>query len=412
MNNNNEENQQQLTSLISKEINTTQIQISPQINKISSSEDNSQNNLPDLSSILKEIPLHNLNDYYNIETNVFKKRIEKLNLQFFWIYESIFEGQNSNNNDNINNTNADNNSKQTLIFPYNKLFLILFKEISLYIEEIIRLNKQLNAKNKNEKFYLKKLNDFKNKEKEYYMNKHIIKTLQRNIRNLEKTNEKLKNEIEKLNKKIFNAKYTNKFTVNNNVNNYRYKNYQKANTIYNEYYGFNNITDQGSLMSSESNKFSVRTYINKFKNNNFHNMNDINNINKSPSKDFLNVINKDMNKLINSCSRLYEKNGNYDDKNNYLILSINQCQDEINNLNMIESLLTNYTQQEKDDIVYNTQRNPSYNKLINTPINHKFKNRRNDSLINNKNIFTDKRYKKMNKSLDFKSNIIINRNKS
>ena len=66
MNNNNEENQQQLTSLISKEINTTQIQISPQINKISSSEDNSQNNLPDLSSILKEIPLHNLNDYYNI----------------------------------------------------------------------------------------------------------------------------------------------------------------------------------------------------------------------------------------------------------------------------------------------------------------------------------------------------------
>ena len=244
------------------------------------------------------------------------------------------------------------------------------------------------------------------------MNKHIIKTLQRNIRNLEKTNEKLKNEIEKLNKKIFNAKYTNKFTVNNNVNNYRYKNYQKANTIYNEYYGFNNITEQGSLMSSESNKFSVRTYINKFKNNNFHNMNDINNINKSPSKDFLNVINKDMNKLINSCSRLYEKNGNYDDKNNYLILSINQCQDEINNLNMIESLLTNYTQQEKDDIVYNTQRNPSYNKLINTPINHKFKNRRNDSLTNNKNIFTDKRYKKMNKSLDFKSNIIINRNKS
>jgi hypothetical protein len=70
---------------------------------------------------------------------------------------------------------------------------------------------------------------------------------------MEKTNEKLKNEIEKLNKKIFNAKYTDKFTVNNNVNNYRYKNYQKANTIYNEYYGFNNITEQGSLMSSDSN---------------------------------------------------------------------------------------------------------------------------------------------------------------
>ena len=415
MNNNNEENQQQLTSLISKEINTTQIQISPQINKISSSEDNSQNNLPDLSSILKEIPLHNLNDYYNIETNVFKKRIEKLNLQFFWIYESIFEGQNSNNNDNINNTNADNNSKQTLIFPYNKLFLILFKEISLYIEEIIRLNKQLNAKNKNEKFYLKKLNDFKNKEKEYYMNKHIIKTLQRNIRNLEKSNEKLKNEIEKLNKKIFKAKYTNKFTVNNNVNNYRYKNYQKANTIYNEYYGFNSITDQGSLISSDSNKFSIKTFVNKFRDNNFNDMNNNNCINKSPSKDSLNVINKDMNKLINSCSRLYEKNGNDEDKDNYIILSIHQCQDEINNLNLIESLLTNNeheNENENEEQILNKERNHSYNKLIKTPVSYKFKGRRNGSSTNNKSIFSDKRFKKMNKSLDFKSNIIINRNKS
>ena len=66
------------------------------------------NNISELSSILQEIPLHNLNDYYNIETNIFKRRIEKLNLQFFWIYESILEGQNLNNNNstenNINNS--------------------------------------------------------------------------------------------------------------------------------------------------------------------------------------------------------------------------------------------------------------------------------------------------------------------
>ena len=423
MNNYHEENQQKLSPLISKEINNEIIQQSPQINKISSSEDN----LSELLTILKEIPLHNLNDYYNIETNVFKKRIEKLNLQFFWIYESILEAQNTNNNDNINiNTNSDNNnnnSKKELIFPYNKLFLILFKEISLYIEEIIRLNKQINAKNKNEKFYLKKLNDYKNKEKEYYMNKHIIKTLQRNIRNLEKSNEKLKNEIEKLNKKIFNAKYANKsnesmnnnhsfkFTINNNVNNYRYKNYQKANTIYNEYYGFNNFTDQGSVMSSDNNKFSIRTYMNKFRDKNF---NEMNNINKSPSKDFLNVINKDMNNLINSCSKLYEKNENNDDKNNYLILSINQCQDEINNLNIIENLLNNYVQREteNEDKILSKERNQSYNKLLKTPISYKFKGRRNESSTNIKGIYSDKRYKKMNGSLDFKSNIISNRKKS
>ena len=427
MNNYHEENQQKLSPLISKEINNEQIQKSPQINKISPSDED----LSELLSILKEIPLHNLNDYYNIETNVFKKRIEKLNLQFFWIYESILEGQNTGGGDNINiNTNSDsnnnNNSKQALIFPYNKLFLILFKEISLYIEEIMRLNKQINNKNKNEKFYLKKLNEYKNKEKEYYMNKHIIKTLQRNIRNLEKSNEKLKNEIEKLNKKIFNAKYTNrsnekinnnhsfKFMINNNMNNYRYKNYQNANTIYNEYYGFNNFTEQGSVTSSDSNKFSIGTYTNKFRDKNFNDMNHINNISKSQSKDFLNVINRDMNKLINSCGRLYEKNEINDDKNSYIILSINQCQDEINNLNMIENLLNNYVQHdtENEDKNLSKERNQSYNKLLKTPISYKFKGRRNESSTNIKGLLTDKRYKKMNGSLDFKSNIIFNRKKS
>ena len=406
MNNNNEENQQQLTSLISKEINTTQIQISPQINKISSSEDNSQNNLPDLSSILKEIPLHNLNDYYNIETNVFKKRIEKLNLQFFWIYESILEGQNTNTTDN-------NNNKQSLIFPYNKLFLILFKEISLYIEEILRLNKQLNAKNKNEKFYMKKLNDYKSKEKEYFINKQIIKTLQRSLRNLEKNNEKLKNENEKLSKKLFNAKYSHNhgsgFIINSNVNNYRYKNLQKANTIYNELYGYNNSTEQGSLMSSNSNRFSARTYINKSKEKNLS-------VKKSPSKDIIFTNNKDENKLINSHRKSYESKEsdkyfeNVDDNKILLYLSINQCQDEINNLNTIENLLLNYNQNENKTLI--KEQNKSLKKLMNTPLNYKINSRQNENSTNKKLLFTDKRYKKINKSLDFKTNIITNKNKS
>ena len=378
-----------------------------------------KNNISDISIILKEIPLHNLNDFYSIETNVFKKRIEKLNLQFFWIYESILEVQNLSNENNTNN-----NSKQDLIFPYNKLFLILFKEISLYIEEIIRLNKQLNAKNKNEKFFLNKLNDYKSKEKEYYLNKQIIKTLQRTIRNLEKSNEKLKNENEKLNKKLFNARYSHNnnnsinhqgfgVTINNNVNNYRYKNYQKANTIYNEYYGFNtNLTEQGSLLSSNSNKFSFRTYINKSKEKNL-------NINKSPSKDFLHIINNDMNKLINSCSRLYEKNDNdkfsenneiNEDNKNILYLSINQCQDEINNLSIIENLLLNNNQSESK--TFNKERNKSFNNLLNTPINYKINNRQNDVSNNKKMLFTDKRYKKINKSIEFRINVIKNKNKS
>ena len=77
-----------------------------------------KNNTDDLSKLIKEIPLNTLNDYYDIESNLFKKRIEKLNLKFYWIYESLIGEDN-----NIN-----------LLYPYNKLFLILFKEISLYIE--------------------------------------------------------------------------------------------------------------------------------------------------------------------------------------------------------------------------------------------------------------------------------------
>ena len=131
-------------------------------------------------------------------------------------------------------------------------------------------------------------------------------------------------------------------------------------------------------MSSDNNKFSIRTYMNKFRDKNF---NEMNNINKSPSKDFLNVINKDMNNLINSCSKLYEKKENIDNKNNYLILSINQCQDEINNLNMIENLLNNYAQSEteNEDKILSKERNQSYNKLLKTPISYKFKGRRNES---------------------------------
>ena len=383
-------------------------------------------NISDLTSILKDIPLNNLNDYYSIETSIFKKRIEKLNLQFFWIYESILQGQNINMNNSKDNTN-NINSNTKLIFPYNKLFLILFKEISLYIEEITRLNKQLSEKNKNEKFYLKKINDYKNKEKEYFINKQMIKTLQRNIRNLEKNIEKIKKENEKLNKKLFSQKYSHfknteenrhsnnnrnylGISINNNINNYRYQNFQKANTIYNEYYGFNNINDQGSITNSNNDLFSIKTFINKIKNKN-------QNKNNNHSKNDLYLINKE---IINSCDRLYEKNENIfenneteNDNKNIIYLSINQCQDEINNLNKIENLLRNNIQNENR--IINRDKNKSLKNLMNTPINnikYKINTKQNTSSSNKKILFTDKKFKKIKKNFYYKANIITSRKKS
>jgi hypothetical protein len=205
------------------------------------------------------------------------------------------------------------------------------------------------------------------------------------------------------------------------VNNYRYSNFQKANTIYNEYYGFNNLTEQGSPTSSNSNLLSVRTYFNKNKE-----KEKSLNINKSPSKDSLSTFNKDISKLINncnSCSKLYENNGNYVnvldnnendyDKKNLIYLSINQCQDEINNLNSIENLLMNCLQGEEKTL--NREINKNLKKLMNTPINnlkYKINNRHKNSSSNKKLLFSDKKFKKMNKSLDFKNNIFTNRKKS
>ena len=90
--------------------------------------DNEKENIS-IKNLINSIPLNNLNDYYDIETSLFKKKCEKLNLKFYWETESL-------------------NFQKEIPYPYYKLFLILFKEISLYIEEIERLNKQLREKDK------------------------------------------------------------------------------------------------------------------------------------------------------------------------------------------------------------------------------------------------------------------------
>ena len=302
-----------------KESNNDNIEIISESQRQNDSmQQNNEENMTEdvIANMIKEIPLNNLNDYYDIETNLFKKRIEKLNLKFFWTYESILGEENNN----------------ILFYPYNKLFLILFKEISLYIEEILRLNKQLSCKNKNEKYYTQKINEYKTKEKEYLSSKQITKNLQKNIKTLEKNNEKLKNEIIKLNKKINN---TNAPSLSPNVNS---KSGIWRNTVsgnkqsYNDYKKTSNqlymghLTEQGSVMSSGSNILSNRTYFNnKYKN---------------KSKD---VNNKNKTNRIHSNSSINSKATNVSSANNnnkdIIFLGINQCEEEINNLNMIENLL-------------------------------------------------------------------------
>ena len=158
-----------------------------------------ENNSNNLSSLIKDINFKNLNEYYELQSSIFMKKIQKLNLKFYWTSEVLLNEKN-------------------IQYPYNKLFLILFKEISLYIDEIERLNKQLKLKTKNENYYTQKISQLTQKEKNNMINKQMLKNMQRNYNLLQKANDKYKNNIEKLNKKINYYSNTNKMNKNINYN--------------------------------------------------------------------------------------------------------------------------------------------------------------------------------------------------
>ena len=226
-----------------KSSNTQSTNTNNQTEAANQNENNNKNNNFSIYNFINEMPFENLNDYYDIESSLFLKRVEKLNLKFYWTSECIL-------------------NQQDIKYPYNKLFLILFKQISLYIEEIARLNKQLKQKIKNEKYFQIKIAQMKQKENEYTLNKQMLKNLQRDNKLLEKRNEKNKNEIEKLNKKLANS--IKAMTVNNTSINGLYRNNNKENNIFftsprisNNSMGYDSVITQESVMSKQSNK--IRT---------------------------------------------------------------------------------------------------------------------------------------------------------
>ena len=167
--------------------------------------DNINDNLLDL---INRINFNNLNEYYKLESNIFLKKIQKLNLKFYYISDVLL-------------------SEKIIKYPYDELFLILFKEISLYIEEIERLNKQILSKSKNDINNSKKIQKAETIKNNIDINKDL-KALQKKVNLLQKENEKYKNEIDKLNKKLntYNSninKLNKNFNINNNTSDYGIK---------------------------------------------------------------------------------------------------------------------------------------------------------------------------------------------
>ena len=291
-----------------KSSNTQSTNTNNQTEAANQNENNNKNNNFSIYNFINEMPFENLNDYYDIESSLFLKRVEKLNLKFYWTSECIL-------------------NQQDIKYPYNKLFLILFKQISLYIEEIARLNKQLKQKIKNEKYFQIKIAQMKQKENEYTLNKQMLKNLQRDNKLLEKKNEKNKNEIEKLNKKLANS--IKAMTVNNTSINGLYRNNNKENNIFftsprisNNSMGYDSVITQESVMSKQSNKKS--------------------DISGDKNKYIINVHikNKNRNK---SASNSVEKQNNIKHNNREIInQGIILCDEELENLGIMEDILKEF----------------------------------------------------------------------
>ena len=276
--------------------------------EIQNQNDNNNSNLS-IYNFINEIPFENLNDYYDIESNLFIKRIEKLNLKFYWTSECVL-------------------NQQDIKYPYNKLFLILFKQISLYIEEIARLNKQLKQQLKNEKVFQMKIAKMKQKENENLLNKQMLKNLQRDNKLLEKKNEKNKNEIEKLNKKLENSYKTmigNKTSINELYrNNIKDKNnYYISPKFSNTSMIYDSIITQESVLSKKSDLSP----------------------DKNKQKYIINVSVKNKNKSVStSVEKNYNKNKNKEDINHGIML----CDEEIENLELMEEILKNFKNKNKN----------------------------------------------------------------
>ena len=153
-----------------------------------------------ICNIIDLINENNLSIYYennskNADLN-FKHNVDKLNLKFYLETEKILSVPNPNLTEQLEHQN--------------KLFLILFKQINLYIKEIERLNTLLLDKPQNPESIRKRMeiiskqkDDFETKELIIQSLKHSVESLEQKLlksilseNTLRAENEKLKQELE------------------------------------------------------------------------------------------------------------------------------------------------------------------------------------------------------------------------
>ena len=153
-----------------------------------------------VSKILDNINKNNLSTFYDSDSE-FKNKIDSLNLKFYLETEKYLCNQNKK------------------IQTQTSLFIILFKQIIIYIKEIERLNLILIQKKYKPENIIKRTDDIAQKQKEFQTKEDIINALKKSQSNMEsKLLQALINE-NNLNKKIEQLQKEIEFYKNkNNIN--------------------------------------------------------------------------------------------------------------------------------------------------------------------------------------------------
>ena len=266
-------------------------------------------------ALLNEMPLNTLGEYYDVETSIFKKRIDKLNLKFYYESEALVH-------------------HKEIPKPYNKLFLILFKEINLFTEEIDRLNSIIKDKNKNEKYFKEKIYELTQKEKDRILTKQTLKNYQINNKLLEKRlkektviEDKLKTELDKTKHLLQNASNNSNSNNNNNTS-------------------VNSKNHHGSIMSSRTSR-SIEMNI-SFNMQNNTSIKHMKTTHKKHLNDSIGNHNSNINQSMYLTNKIFNHIQQDNNNNNVIDKCISHYLDEVDALTKIESFLLKQKKELKD----------------------------------------------------------------
>ena len=329
-----------------------------------------------LSELLDNLDKNSLNIFYKDSSCPFKRKIDELNLKFYLETEKYL----------CNKTKIEKTQSS--------LFIILFKQIKIYIEEIERLNLIILEKKYEPRNTIERTDEILKKQKDFEINQQLIKTLKDsksytegkllktllNEDKLKKENEKLKQENE------FYKKQCNKNMIKTLT---QYNFYSKTfNNFINNERGISDITKACSNLSCEN---TIDNILNK-KRNNSENNNDSNNYNNgfNTYHFFLNHSNEPK-KSIGIIKYTKEKMKNK--KKHFEIINVSS----INNVKKNKIVISEDNKIKESELLNNIDFNESYNIKPKTEV---IVSNLDDNYMNNKLIVNNENSKNRNSSLD------------